>query len=151
MADGDYSLWQRRPKTVISDEINFDSPFDRFSLADGWGEKEPKDRSRWAMTHVAQTFFSLKDTKKKRLIVDAEAIVRPQVTQVFVNDQYVGKMTFLTGKYNNQSLTINSDFLNPGLNKITFKFRDTHTLTKIIPGATDIRPLSLHVRYIGLK
>ena len=151
ITDGNYSLWQRQVKKVTFDEINFNSPFDNLALTDGWGNKEPQDLSRWAMTHVSQIFLSLKDITNKRLVIEAEAIVKPQTVKIFVNDRYTGKMTFLTGKYNTQSLIINGDLLNPGLNKITFKFSNTHILAEIVPGATDIRPLALHIKYIGLK
>ena len=150
MIDGAHSFWYRIPKTIIISETNFDSSLNKFILADGWGDQEQADKSRWAMSHISQLFLSLKDNKNKNLVVDAEAIVKPQIASIYINDRYVGKMTFKTGGYSKQSLII-KNILKSGTNKITFNFKNIHDLSKIIPGSQDKRPLALHIKYIGLK
>jgi len=150
MIDDVYSLWYRIPKTIVINETNFDSSLNKFILADGWGNQEPADKSRWAMSHISQLFLSSNGVGNKKLVVEAEAIVKTQIVKVYVNDDYAGKMFFTTGRYNRQSLTVKNSLLQ-SLNKITFRFSNVHDLSKIISGSQDKRPLALHVRYIGIK
>ncbi|MEK7633236.1 MAG: hypothetical protein AAB437_00135 [Patescibacteria group bacterium] len=147
--EGDYDLYFRKPTMTIT-EINFDSPTDELALTDeGWGKKEPNVKTRWMMTKANKVFMSLEKTNKKNLIVEGEAIVNTQIAKVYVNDKYIGKMTFPIGRYSRQQLSINN--LRQGLNIITFKFKNTHDLSQLIPGSKDKRQLTLHVKYIGLK
>ena len=149
LSDGNYDLYFRKPKISIT-EINFDSTTNELALTDkGWGKKEPNVKSRWMMTKTTQVFMSLENPNKKNLIVEAEAIVKTQMAKVYVNDKYMGKMIFPIGRYSKQQLSINN--LRQGLNIITFKFKNIHNLSRFIPGSQDKRPLSLHIRYIGIK
>lgn len=149
LTDGAYDLWSKSSGIININETNFDSSFDQFMLADGWGKKEPNDKSRWAMGHNSQLFLSPYSIENKKLIIEAEAIVKTQVVRVYINDSYMGKMIFPIGRYGRQQLSVNN--LRQGLNIITFKFKNIHDLSKIIPGSKDTRQLTLHVRYIGLK
>lgn len=150
MVDGAYSLWYRQTKPIIVSEATFDSNLNDFILADGWGNREPNDKSRWAMSHISNLFLSLDESKKSDIIIEAEAIVKSQTVKIYINDQYAGKMIFETGKYSKRSLPIN-ETLRPGINKITLRFENIHNLSKIIPGSKDNRALALHVKYIGIK
>lgn len=149
MVDGNYSLWYRKPVAINITEVSFDSDVDELVLADGWGNKEPNVKTRWMMTKSSSIFISLEKVSKKYLIVEGEPIVKSQTEKIFVNDKYIGKMSFPIGKFTRQELIINN--LKQGLNKITLESQDIHDLSKIIPGSQDKRTLSLHIRYIGIR
>lgn len=148
--DGNYDLYFRKPKPINITEIYFDSPFDELILTEGgWGGKEQNVKSRWMMTKTSNIFISLEKVNKKYLIIEGEPIVKNQTEKIFINDKYSGKMSFPIGRFTRQKLLVSN--LKVGLNKITLESRYIHDLSKIIPGSQDKRPLSLHVKYIGLK
>lgn len=151
MNDGNYDLYFKKPKEIDIAEITFDSDINKLILNEdeGWGKKEPNVKSRWMMTKTSKINIGFTKANKKNLVIDAEAIVKTQVMKIYVNDKYIGKMTFPIGRYSKQELIISN--LRQGLNIITFKAKNTHDLSKIIPGSRDNRPLSLHVKYIGIK
>ncbi|CAN5123917.1 hypothetical protein BH09PAT2_BH09PAT2_08680 [soil metagenome] len=150
MIDGDYMLWEREvPKNELT-QINFQSPYQEIALGSGWSPDEPKDASRWMMGKKTRVFLRLEKTNKKTLVITGESIVEAQTLNVYINNIYVGEMRFETGGYSDNSLNV-KNYLKKGLNTVTLYSKNTHLPSKFIPNSLDDRPLTLHVRYIGLE
>lgn len=150
MVDGQYELFSIDPGKIYLTKVNFDSIFDELILGNGWSDKEEGQKSRWIVGKTARVFMKIKNTNYKKLIVEAEAIVRPQIIKVYVNRNYAGKIYFNNDTYSRQEINI-GHFLKSEMNTIIFQTKYTHRFSKFVPSSKDHRFLSLRVRYISLE
>ncbi len=150
MNDGQYVLWSIKPEKIYLNTVKFDSTLDELMLGSGWSDKEEGQKSRWIVGKTAKVFMNIKETNYKKLIVEAEAIVKPQIVKVYVNRNYAGKIYFNNGRMSKQEIDIGR-FLKPEFNTIVLQAKYTYKLSKHIPSSKDDRFLSLRVRYISLE
>ncbi len=150
MSDGQYTLWNVTPQITKLPQIEFDSPYEELILGSGWSEKEEGQKGRWIVGRTARIFININSEKYKNLIVEGQAIVRPQVVKVYVNRNLAGKIYFQGNDFSKQEINIGR-FLKKDLNTIILQAKYIHKLSKYIPDSKDDRQLSLRVRNISLK
>lgn len=148
--DNLYSLWISKPRKIYLTKVNFVSTLDELALGSGWSDKEEGQKSRWIVGKTARVFMKIENTNYKKLIIEAESIVRPQTLKVYVNRHYAGKVYFDNSKKSIQEIDI-GNFLKPETNTILLQVKYVHKLSKYIPNSRDDRFLSLRVSSIKLK
>lgn len=150
MVDGHYELLSIKPEKIYLTKVNFDSVLDELILGNGWSGKEEGQKSRWIVGKTAWVFMKIKNTNYKKLIIEAEAIVRPQTVKVYINRNYAGEIYFNNDKMSKQEIDIGR-FLEPEMNTIIFQTKYSHRFSKYVPSSKDNRLLSLRVSYISLE
>lgn len=150
MVDGQYTLWEREPTRVVVDSFDNHGQYDQLVLTKGWSKSEKDESGRWAMGKEVEVLLKLDNSNKTKWVIEGEAIVEPQKIQVWLNDEYLGKIVIGGSGYSRHELPLKVR-VREGVNVVKLRFANTHVLAKIIPGSMDLRPLALHVKYLGLE
>lgn len=151
LIEGAYTLWYRISTLPETTAFSVDDETQQFTLIRGWSKQESGESGRWAVGRRAEVLLWMDNTEKMTIVIEAESIVKPQKVRVLINGISVGKMIVGGSGYNRHQLRIPPRALRLGGNIITLQFANTHVLAKIIPGSMDLRPLALHVRYLGIE